>query len=184
MSVVATPTSAPAHESKYKSLLKPVKFWQRNSKTAENPTDSNIDEGAITHDYTKEKPAIVVTSSPTSNKRLSKHMPTIALRESGKDEVFKLSTVNDSGVYLPPSPCEDSKRDHWLETEESETFVIPSPDCLTTHYNHGQHEFFTPSVVRLTKTETGSAASLEEDDIPSLLTDSSIRSSGSFDEQR
>ncbi|KAI8139738.1 hypothetical protein BJV82DRAFT_492550, partial [Fennellomyces sp. T-0311] len=65
--------------------------------------------------------------------------------ETAKGDIFKLSTINDSGVYLPPSPCEDSKRDHWLDIDQDElVFRLPSPDRLTTHSGE-EHSFYTPS---------------------------------------
>ncbi|KAI7869553.1 hypothetical protein BDF14DRAFT_1722427 [Spinellus fusiger] len=69
---------------------------------------------------------------------------TITLREAANKEVYELSTVNDSGVYLPPSPSNE-KHDHWLVIDqEAMAFRLPSPRHLTTQSGE-KHCFFTPS---------------------------------------
>lgn len=140
-------------ESKYKSFIKPVKFWKSSAK------ESNIDD-LIRKDYQSQQ-GIQEEKAPqlttTSNSSYS-YMPSfgfskkgtketvVALTESGKTEVYKLSTIDDSGLYMPPSPTLEGKRDHWVEIAEEDMmdFHLPSSDCLTTF--HGEkHHFFTPS---------------------------------------
>jgi hypothetical protein len=138
-------------DSKYKSFIKPVKFWQKSQK------ESNIDD-LIKKDYQaqhgiseEETPRPQLTTKSTS------YMPSfgfskktkdsvVALTESGKTEVYKLSTIDNSGLYMPPSPTLEGKRDHWIEVAEEDMmdFHLPSSDCLTTFYGE-QHHFFTPS---------------------------------------
>ncbi|KAI9477698.1 hypothetical protein BDB00DRAFT_879404 [Zychaea mexicana] len=121
----------------YRSLLsKPARLWQRSNKTA-----PLVDEKSPSV-----QPIDVPKNSSNSNKR-NENKLTIVLRETAKGDIFKLSTINDSGFFLPPSPCEDSKRDHWLDIDQDElAFRLPSPDRLTTHSgDKEQRSFFTPS---------------------------------------
>ncbi|KAI8388251.1 uncharacterized protein BYT42DRAFT_491031 [Radiomyces spectabilis] len=125
-------SAAVVSESRYKSFLKPAKFWQKSNKTA--PAGYENDEN---------KP---LEKTPTTLFK-KKTDDEVALRETAKGEIYKLSTVSDSGVYLPPSPTEDSKRDHWLNIDqEAMVFPLPDFDRLTT--NSGEkHSFYTPSVI-------------------------------------
>ncbi|ORY93353.1 hypothetical protein BCR43DRAFT_496774 [Syncephalastrum racemosum] len=105
-----------------------------------------------------------------------KKSPAEALKETKKGEIYKLSTINDSGVYLPPSPCEDSKRDHWIELDEDiMAFRLPSPECLTAKTQ--PHSFFTPSAslcrAPTSRTATSASDGASESDVPSLITDNS-----------
>lgn len=131
METIAAPVNGPRHKGL--SRLLP---WQRSSKTA--PLDAP-----------REKPKMFIQTYPFSASKQEidskKKAMTVPLRETAKGEVYKLSTINDLGVFMPPSPCEDSKRDHWLDIDQEElVFRLPSPDCLTTH-SGGAHSFFTPS---------------------------------------
>ncbi|CDS13910.1 hypothetical protein LRAMOSA06083 [Lichtheimia ramosa] len=116
--------SAPA---RYKSLLsRPARLFQRSNKTAplmDSTPKSMMEEKTMLMTNKKPKPM------------------TLALRENSMSDVFKLSTINGSGEYLPPSPCEDSKRDHWLDVDQDAlAFRLPSTDRLTK-----ENCFFTPS---------------------------------------
>ncbi|KAI9498336.1 hypothetical protein BDB00DRAFT_783968 [Zychaea mexicana] len=106
---------------------------------------------------------------------------TSALQEAAKAEVYKLSTVNDSGVFLPPSPKLDSKRDHWVELdEEALAFRLPSPERLTTYGSNDKKQyptFYTPSAVVFPR--PSSVDTTTEDDVPSLMTDLSSAQSTS-----
>ncbi|KAF7722019.1 hypothetical protein EC973_003775 [Apophysomyces ossiformis] len=174
MSASATVVNVPQQqESKYKSLLKPVRFWQRNNKTGVEPLATSLDKEEQVPK--KPTPGKLFISSPSFNFKKQPAVSTeyqysnVALREASKEEVYKLSTIDDSGIYMPPSP--DVKRDHWLDLDEDiMAFRLPSSDCLTT--KSGQHEFYTPSVIvnNLSRVSTESAC---DDDIPSLLTDAS-----------
>ncbi|KAG0164346.1 hypothetical protein DFQ28_010437 [Apophysomyces sp. BC1034] len=142
-------------ESRYKSILKPVKFWQRSNKTApafeedeENiksvPATENINENAAPPAKTKPK-LFIHTPFSLLKKQSSEPQDRVALVETAEGQVYKLSTINDSGVYLPPSPCEDGKHDHWLDIDqETMAFRLPSHDRLTTHSGEA-HCFHTPS---------------------------------------
>ncbi|KAG0175693.1 hypothetical protein DFQ28_006883 [Apophysomyces sp. BC1034] len=164
-------------EFKYKTLLKPVKFWQRNNKTGVQPLATDI----VKEDQVPKKaaPGKLFISTPSFSFKKQSPASTdglysnVALREASVDEVYKLSTIDDAGIYMPPSP--DAKRDHWLDLDQDiMAFRLPSSDCLTT--KSGQHDFFTPSAIvnNLSRVSTKSAS---DDDVPSLLTDVSRRSS-------
>ncbi|KAI9319220.1 hypothetical protein BX666DRAFT_1438777 [Dichotomocladium elegans] len=116
-------------------LTKPARLWQRN-KTAPLLDPSSADDT----NKLRTAATVVASSTATATKK-PKVKLSLALRETAANNVFKMSTINDSGVYLPPSPCEDSKRDHWLEMDQDELiFRLPSPDRLTK-----DHCFYTPS---------------------------------------
>lgn len=164
---------AAVSESRYRSILKPVKFWQRSNKTVpvvdeEGETikpivvatneDDTVDNNNATTTMTTATTTTTTVLPSKSKPKLSIHTPfsilkksaadprdNVALVETAKGQVYKLSTINDSGVYLPPSPCEDGKHDHWLDIDqETMAFRLPSPDRLTTHSGEG-HCFHTPS---------------------------------------
>ncbi|ORY91844.1 hypothetical protein BCR43DRAFT_566176 [Syncephalastrum racemosum] len=104
----------PSEQPKFKSLISrpSMRLW-RSNKTA--PFDAN--------------------KKPVQEEKV------VELKETGKNEIYELSTINDSGVYLPPQAEPASKRDRWLEVHEDDlTFRLPSPDRLTK-----SHLFFTPS---------------------------------------
>ncbi|ORX54065.1 hypothetical protein DM01DRAFT_1407576 [Hesseltinella vesiculosa] len=68
-------------------------------------------------------------------------VPTISLGAGNKKEIYELSTVNDSGVYLPPS-TNTKEQPSWAEEQDpNHVFYMPTLDCLTT----GPHSFYTPS---------------------------------------
>lgn len=119
--------AAAAAPARYKSLLsRPARLFQRSNKTAPLV------------DSTSPKPMMEEKVKMANKKPKSM---TLALRENSMSDVFKLSTINGSGEYLPPSPCEDSKRDHWLDVDQDElAFRLPSTDRLTK-----ENCFFTPS---------------------------------------
>ncbi|KAJ8656208.1 hypothetical protein O0I10_008002 [Lichtheimia ornata] len=119
--------AAAAAPARYKSLLsRPARLFQRSNKTAPLV------------DATSPKPMMEEKAKMANKKPKSM---TLALRENSMSDVFKLSTINGSGEYLPPSPCEDSKRDHWLDVDQDElAFRLPSTDRLTK-----ENCFFTPS---------------------------------------
>lgn len=141
-------------ESRYKSFIKPVKFWQKSQKESDIDDlikkDYNSQHG-IVEEPEEQRPQL--TSKSTSyipsfgfGKRANSKETVVALTESGKSEVYKLSTIDDSGLYMPPSPTLEGKRDHWVEIAEEDMmdFHLPSSDCLTTFYGE-KHDFFTPS---------------------------------------
>ena len=57
-------------------------------------------------------------------------------------ELIKLSTVNCSGIYLPPSPNDElnNNQDYFDFSETKETFQLPCDDKLTR-----KRQFYTPS---------------------------------------
>ncbi|KAI7850453.1 hypothetical protein BDC45DRAFT_518342 [Circinella umbellata] len=123
-------------------LSKPARLFQRSNKTAPFIETNNHDDDNEKH---KVKPIEVSDSKNKNNSKRNKNKLSLALIETGKNDIFKLSTINDSGFFLPPSPCEDSKRDHWLDIDQDElAFRMPSPDRLTTHSGE-KHCFYTPS---------------------------------------
>lgn len=175
-------TEFPAQEraSSYKSFLKPGKFWQKSNKVATTTT-------AVTNNEEKKKHTkYTIAMPPALTLAGHKVERTTALRETAKGQVYKLSTINDSGVYLPPSPTLDSKRDHWIELdEEALAFKLPGPECLTTRTeeNGKKHcSFFTPSAIVSRKSSSYqsyismprpiSLDSPSDEDTPSLMTDS------------
>ncbi|KAI7897956.1 uncharacterized protein BX663DRAFT_526581 [Cokeromyces recurvatus] len=131
----------------YKSFIKPIKFWQKSER------GSSIDE-LIKRDYCEEedknkqvaKKKLLPSASSFSFAK--KKSAIVALKESGETEVYKLSTIDDTtGLYIPPSPTLESKRDHWVEINEEDImdFYLPmNSECLTSHVNE-RHEFYTPS---------------------------------------
>ncbi|KAI9008778.1 hypothetical protein CLU79DRAFT_776871 [Phycomyces nitens] len=135
------------YSSRFKALVKPVRLW-RSNKT------SPVIEKTLNPDLVKaesagqEKPKLIFAPSFLSNQHLStprSSFETLALKEAAKDEIYELSTVNDSGLYLLPSPCEETKHDHWVGIDqEAMIFRLPSPDYLTTQSGQ-KHCFFTPS---------------------------------------
>lgn len=171
-------TGFPTQErASYKSFLKPGKFWQKSNKVATTTTTSN-EEKKHTKYTIAMPPALTLAGHKVEN--------TTALRETAKGQVYKLSTINDSGIYLPPSPTLDSKRDHWIELDErAHAFKLPGPECLTTRTdeNGKKHcSFFTPSAIVSRKSSSYQSyisvpqpISLDSptyEDTPSLMTDS------------
>ncbi|KAI7881437.1 hypothetical protein K492DRAFT_177043 [Lichtheimia hyalospora FSU 10163] len=122
----ATMADAATVPSRYKSLLsRPARLFQRSNKTAP------LVDASTPKSMMEEKARMTNKPKPM----------TLALRENSMSNVFKLSTINGSGEYLPPSPCEDSKRDHWLDVDQDElVFRLPSTDRLTK-----ENCLFTPS---------------------------------------
>ncbi|KAF7731930.1 hypothetical protein EC973_007761 [Apophysomyces ossiformis] len=146
-------------ETRYKSILKPVKFWQRSNKTApvleeQEQNDEHIktviaaenDNEEVTS-QTKSKPKLSIQTSFSLFKKqsITAQNDNPAMVETAVGQVYKLSVINDSGIYLPPSPCEHIKHDHWLDIDqETMAFQLPSHDRLTTHSGEA-HCFHTPS---------------------------------------
>ncbi|KAI8052607.1 uncharacterized protein B0P05DRAFT_562148 [Gilbertella persicaria] len=129
MASTMTPT-----ESKYSSFMKPTKFWQKSTSSPAIPQHESPQETRNSY-------------LPSLKFKKSKSTSTvIALEESGKSEVYKLSTIDHTGIYMPPSPGLSGKRDHWIEVNEDKMmdFHLPSSDCLTRHINE-KHDFYTPS---------------------------------------
>jgi hypothetical protein len=190
-------------ESKYKSFMKPVKFWQKSSTQQK---ESTIDD-LVNKDYNSQHGIAATEEQETPQKQLSKSsylpsfsfgkkassarpVPVVALTESGKAEVYKLSTIDDTGLYMPPSPSLQGKRDHWIEVTEDDMmdFHLPSSECLTTHVGE-KHDFFTPStlvqcqpyilpIADMSDSTLSAVPSL--DDGNSDLTSPSCRSSASY----
>ncbi|KAL9552411.1 hypothetical protein PS6_004490 [Mucor atramentarius] len=157
---------AAASESRYKSFMKPVKFWSKSSSSQQQQKDSSIDD-LINRDYMSQngipQPETTERPQPSPQQAKSGYLPSfhfgrkssnqstasapvVALTESGKTEVYKLSTIDGSGVYMPPSPSITGKRDHWIEINEDDMmdFHLPDSACLTTHVGE-KHDFYTPS---------------------------------------
>ncbi|KAI9025357.1 hypothetical protein CLU79DRAFT_745227 [Phycomyces nitens] len=148
---------AAVQESSYRGFLKP-KFWQR-SKVDIAPIPKEAPK-----DTPKDTPKETAKQSFRPFKKPVDNLPHIS-------EVYELSMVSDTGVYIPP--IEEKIRDHWVDISQPPEFDLPSPECLTTALG-GPHEFFTPSAVAL---RSSSSLSLNEDDLPSLMSNSSRRSS-------
>ncbi|KAI9279514.1 hypothetical protein BC943DRAFT_331724 [Umbelopsis sp. AD052] len=127
MSVTATLPPVVAPEQK-KS-----KFWMKRSTT----------------------PQSIDTETP---KKGGPKMPTLFVppilnhgrRNKTAAQLYKLSTINDSGIYMPPSPTEE-KGDQWVSSDENYfDFHLPSPDRLTVQHaanKESQYNFYTPSMV-------------------------------------
>lgn len=187
-------------ESKYKSFIKPVKFWQKSSQPKEVAHEESSN-GQEQHQQEQEPPQRPATTHKSSSympsfsfsKKSSSPAtppPVVALTESGKTEVYKLSTIDHDGLYMPPSPTLGGKRDHWIEVNEDiMDFRLPSSECLTTHVGE-KHDFFTPSSFVQTQPYIFPIASHMSDStvssIPSFVEDdgsimtSSCRSSASY----
>ncbi|KAI9277140.1 hypothetical protein BDA99DRAFT_494973 [Phascolomyces articulosus] len=194
------PTTTARGGGYYKSFLKPGKFWQRNTNKVSSSSHeqeeqrqkpSSMDENPVKEEHpqqqqqqqqhTKKASFISMPTSPFKSTKPDPHQSP-ALREAAKTEVYKLSTVNDSGVFLPPSPKLDSKRDHWIELdEEAMIFRLPSPKCLTTYGKDNHHKalstLYTPSATVFPR--SSSVDTTNEDDVPSLITDLSSGQSSS-----
>ncbi|KAH8551640.1 hypothetical protein BGW37DRAFT_491718 [Umbelopsis sp. PMI_123] len=114
---------------------KKSKFWMKRSTTSQS----------------------IDTAMPATKKTGPK-MPTLFVppilnhgrRSSKIAQLYKLSTINDSGIYMPPSPTED-KIDQWDNIGEGYfEFHPPSPDRLTVQHaanKNSQFNFYTPSMV-------------------------------------
>ncbi|KAI9480665.1 MAG: hypothetical protein EXX96DRAFT_537920 [Benjaminiella poitrasii] len=167
--------------------MNPVKFWQKST-----PKEPSLDD-RIKQDYDAQEPARPTSlqakkgyfSSFSFSHKKSERQPStvVALKESGKTEVYKLSTVDDTGSYMPPSPTLDGKRDHWVEVKEDDMmdFHLPGSECLTS-YIGDQHHFYTPSSFVQSQPYIPTHSSLSI--VPSLDTDNqsdlaSCRSSAS-----
>lgn len=172
-------------ESKYKSFMKPVKFWQRSS-----PKEVTIDDNK-NHQDDEETPQIknngFIPSFGLSKKKPSQQ----ALTETKKGEIYKLSTIDNDGMYAPPSPGLQGKRDHWIDTADVD-FYLPSSECLTTHVGE-KHDFFTPSSTfvltqpyifpiasHMSDSSLSTVPSFIEDDGCSDILTNSYRSSASY----
>lgn len=200
--------AAVTSESKYKSFMKPVKFWQKSStRQKEAPIDDLINKDynsqrgtTITEEQATEQEAPkkkirksgYLPSLPFGQKSTARSpVPVVALTESGKAEVYKLSTINNTGLYMPPSPNLQGKRDHWIEVDEDDMmeFHLPSSECLTTHVGE-KHDFFTPSTlvqcqpyilpIADMSVSTLSAVPSLDDSSSDLTSPSSSRSSASY----
>ncbi|KAI8882575.1 hypothetical protein K501DRAFT_285788 [Backusella circina FSU 941] len=150
-------TTAVSSESRYKSFIKPVKFWDRPSSKVAPAQDQ--DQEQVKEVVTQSPPQhngllssfsfsrkTVVPSSPSGHSYLEKTDVNVALKETGKGEIYKLSTVDDAGIYMPPSPNLQGKRDHWIEVNEDiMDFHLPSSECLTTMEDDNKRGFYTPS---------------------------------------
>ncbi|CAO3655659.1 unnamed protein product [Mucor hiemalis] len=185
-------------ESKYKSFMKPVKFWQKSSQPKEvvHEEDTQQEQEEIEQEQrpvTTHKSSSYMPSFSFSRKSTSPATfpPVVALTESGKTEVYKLSTIDHDGLYVPPSPTLGGKRDHWIEVNEDiMDFRLPSSECLTTHVGE-KHDFFTPSTFvqtqpyifpiasHMSDSALSSVPSFVEDDGSDIMT-SSCRSSASY----
>lgn len=185
-----------ATESRYKSFMKPVKFWQKqpketNNDEANHDTQPTTEEEVVVQEPLQSKSGIM-SSFHFNNKKKSQSP---ALTETKKGEVYKLSTIDQTGIYMPPSPTLQGKRDNWIEVNEDiMDFRLPSSECLTTHVGE-KHDFFTPSVTfvrtsqpyifpmdsRMSDSSVSTVPSFIEDNGSELTTTNSCRSSASFD---
>lgn len=163
-------------ESKYKSFMKPVKFWQKAAPVKEITSEP---------EETMQETIQVKTNGFIPSFGLSKKKPEQGLIETKKGEIYKLSTIDVDGLYAPPSPHLQGKRDHWIDAVDMD-FYLPSSECLTTHVGE-KHDFFTPSSTFI-RTQpyiypmldsTISTPSFIEDDGSDILSSSS-RSSAIF----
>ncbi|CEP09397.1 hypothetical protein [Parasitella parasitica] len=122
--------STGASESRYKYLMKSAKFWSKSKQKETSIAHNHINkEGHLPFHFTRK---------PSGS-------PTAALVESREAEIYKLSTIDDAGVYIPPSPGVTDKRDHWIDVNEDVmmNFHLPDLACLTSVGD--KHNFFTPS---------------------------------------
>ncbi|CAO3613848.1 unnamed protein product [Mucor fragilis] len=216
MATVTTTAPAPAQpaaisESRYKSFMKPVKFWSKSS-SQQQQKESSIDD-LINRDYMSQngipQPEAAERPQPmpqqaksgylssfnfsrkSSHQSTASSAPVVALTESGKSEVYKLSTIDGTGVYMPPSPSITGKRDHWIEVNEDDMmdFHLPDSACLTTHVGE-KHDFYTPStfvqsqpyilpIPNMSESTLSSVPSLDDSN-SDMTTSSSCRSSASY----
>jgi hypothetical protein len=176
-----------------KSFMKPVKFWSKSS-TQSKQQEPVAEPTTISEEEVEEEqvPKVKTSYMPSfhfgSSNNIKKSSIQPALTESGKTEVYKLSTIDDTGIYVPPSPTIQGKRDHWIEIEEEQDFFLPSSECLTTYVGE-KHDFYTPSTfvhtqpylyptisfTNMSESTLSSVPSLEED-----IISSSCRSSASY----
>jgi hypothetical protein len=155
---MSTTTAVPT-ESRYKSFIKPVKFWERpSSKVAPAQDEEQVQEvkeivipkppqhtGGLLSSFSFSRKA-AAPSSPPAHSYLDKTGVNVALKETAKGEIYKLSTVDDAGMYMPPSPNLQGKRDHWIDVNEDiMDFYLPSSECLTTPEQDNKRGFYTPS---------------------------------------
>ncbi|CEI87694.1 hypothetical protein RMCBS344292_02103 [Rhizopus microsporus] len=151
------------NKPKNKPFMRTVKFWQRSTTTTstdnnQSATDDAIDQGSEgkeealvprtdssnSNNSNKSRNSVSFTLSFGRKKSSDKHANNVPLVESTKEEVYKLSIIDDSGIYMPPSPTVECKKDHWIDNEDIMDFHIPSSECLTSHVTE-KHDFFTPS---------------------------------------
>ncbi|KAG2193580.1 uncharacterized protein EV154DRAFT_496436 [Mucor mucedo] len=173
-------------ESKYKSFMKPVKFWQKAAPKEIATVDDTESQQEI-EETTQVKTNGFIPSFGLSKKKPSQQ----AFVETKKGEIYKLSTIDVDGMYAPPSPGLQGKRDHWIDAVDMD-FYLPSSECLTTHVGE-KHDFFTPSSTfvrtqpyifpvasHMSDSSLSTVPSFIEDDGSSDILSSSNRSSAIF----
>lgn len=105
-------------------------------------------------------------------------------RSSNKNvQLYKLSTINDSGIYMPPSPAEEES-DQWVNNDEGYfDFHLPSPDRLTVQHGANKNSsfnFYTPSMVAFDNNKSkrmtwaGPSSHSQSDDDQSVCSTSSL----------
>ncbi|KAI8644186.1 hypothetical protein BD408DRAFT_340992 [Parasitella parasitica] len=134
--------------------MKPVKFWSKaQPRESSMIADDRINkEGYLSSFHFGRKPSC----SPT------------ALVESRISEIFKLSTIDDAGAYIPPSPGITDKRDHWIDVNETDMmdFHLLDSACLTSVGE--KHDFFTPSTFVHSQPYILPTADMSESTLPSV----------------
>ncbi|KAI8887946.1 hypothetical protein K501DRAFT_174327 [Backusella circina FSU 941] len=129
--------------------MKPSSLWSKskvnNNHGCTQAGDSYFTEnpGLTTHN-TSSSSSLLSAFSIGKKAAASPSAQNVALKETARGDVYKLSIVQD-GSYIPPSPGVEGKRDHWIDVKEDiMNFNLPdSMTCLTTQYNE-KHDFFTP----------------------------------------
>jgi hypothetical protein len=138
--------------------------------------------------WSKRQPSTIDTALPS--KKGGSKMPTLFVppilnhgRKSSKNaQLYKLSTINDSGIYMPPSPTEEKNADQWNNDEGYFDFYLPSPDRLTVQHaanKDSEYNFYTPSMVafnnkRMTWAGPATTDMNSDDDQQSVCSTSSL----------
>ncbi|KAI8068507.1 hypothetical protein BC940DRAFT_318815 [Gongronella butleri] len=130
-------------------MIRPSKLWKSN-KTAPAETPDVKEAPSMVPTVTAIEPSPLkhtktLMAFPSMKMKPKMTVPLLSPRHH--KEVYELSTVNDSGVYLAPPAAAEVAKDHplWADDamDDAVVFDLPALDCLTT--THGPHSFYTPS---------------------------------------
>jgi hypothetical protein len=165
LTAIDTPVAPPTEQKK--SLAS--KFWLK--KSSSTPPQS-IDAALPQKKSGPKMPTLFVPPILNHGHRNSKNA-----------QLYKLSTINDSGIYMPPSPTEEKGGDQWSSDEGYFDFHLPSPDRLTVQHaanKDSEFNFYTPSMVAFAANQAkrmtwaGPATQPESDDDQSVCSTSSL----------
>ncbi|KAI8336043.1 hypothetical protein BD560DRAFT_413984 [Blakeslea trispora] len=93
-------------------------------------------------DKKKKRPSIL--STITLGRKTSSNYPvSLPISPASPTEIIKLSTVNHSGIYLPPSPSDDyNANEHYFVESPTDTCFFPLDG---TRLMRERKSLFTPS---------------------------------------